>query len=111
MGAIADQEDSYEDYTSADSDDENHLLSDEDEEYETESSAEDEDEPSVENSLERSMVRLIHHTISRDLVIEESPTLRLVKALHETNLENVILAIEKGARTNFQVCLLLKISV
>ena len=59
------------------------------------------------SSLERSMMRFIRHTSAKNHVLEESPTLRLIKALHEKKLEHVILAIEEGACINFKVCLML----
>ena len=59
-------------------------------------------------SLEKFIIQFIHQTSVRELVIEESPTLRLVKALYEKKLEPVILAIEQGARINVQVYIILK---
>ena len=58
------------------------------------------------NSLMGRMVQFLDHTSARDFVFEESATLRLVKALHKTKIEDVILAIEQGARINFEVCLM-----
>ena len=68
----------------------------------------DPDEEYPENhqsSLERSMMRFLRHDKANNHVLEESPTLRLVKALHERMLEHVILAIEEGACINFHVWL------
>ena len=60
-----------------------------------------------QSSLEKSMMQFIRHTNGREHVLEQSSTLRLVKALHEKKLEHVILAIEEGACINFKVCLML----
>ena len=57
------------------------------------------------SGLETSMMKFIRYTRARDLVLEESPILRLVKALHGSKLEDVILAVEEGAQ--FQVCLII----
>ena len=79
--------------------DEEYNDSDEEEEYFRRTT-----ETSTSQSLHSSLTRFIHHPSVRDSVLDESPTLRLEKALHETKLEHVILAIEQGARINFEVC-------
>ena len=63
------------------------------------------DRRSVENSsLKGTMIKFLQHSSARDFLIEESATLRLVKAIHEQELEDVISSVEQGARINFQVC-------
>ena len=56
-----------------------------------------------QSALQRMIIQFFQHSSARDSVVKESATLRLVKALHEHKLEDVILAIEQGARINFQV--------
>ena len=63
-----------------------------------------------QRSLQRSMIQFIRHTSASDFVLEESATLRLVKALHEQELEDVILSFHQGAKINFQVRFLRKLS-
>ena len=68
------------------------------------------DQNSAENSqpcLKENILQFMQDTEARDVVIEESPTLQLVKALHEQKLEHVMFATTcYNAVTTFAVCLI-----
>ena len=58
----------------------------------------------AENSdLNKTLTKFMQHGCAKHFVIEDSATLRLVKALHELEFEDVISSIGQGARINIKV--------